>query len=232
MSELLEKFSAIKHLPIFPLPLVMVPGELVPLHIFEERYRKMLRDVEAEDGFFGLSYFEPSDSLTEAPPTGSVGCIAELRESELMPDGRSNILTLGIVRYRLVDLVDAGEPYLVGDLEFFEDEPESEAEVEPIADEVFALFERMAKAAFKLSGGRGEAPEILRTSPEALSFLITAALNFENEKKYDLLKMTSTIDRLGALKEVLTRAVTPMEESADIHTVSHTNGHSKKNLDL
>ncbi|MBK8304005.1 MAG: LON peptidase substrate-binding domain-containing protein [Chloracidobacterium sp.] len=105
-------------MPIFPLPLVMVPGELMPLHIFEERYRKMLRDVGAGDGFFGLSYFEPSNDLLEAPAAGSVGCVAELRESELMPDGRSNILTLGIVRYRLIDLIDAGEPYLVGDLEF------------------------------------------------------------------------------------------------------------------
>ncbi|MBK7392525.1 MAG: LON peptidase substrate-binding domain-containing protein [Chloracidobacterium sp.] len=232
MSEILEKFSGIKHLPIFPLPLVMVPGELVPLHIFEERYRKMLRDVEAGDGFFGLSFFEPSDDLLEAPAAGSVGCVAELRESELMPDGRSNILTLGIVRYRLIDLIDAGEPYLVGDLEFFEDETESESELEMIADEVFALFERMAKAAFKMSGGRGDAPEILRTNPEALSFLITAALNFDNEKKYDLLKMPSTIERLAVLKTVLTRAVTPMEESAEIHIVSHTNGHSKKKLDL
>ena len=232
MSEILEKLSGIKHLPIFPLPLVMVPGELVPLHIFEERYRKMLSDVEAEDGFFGLSYFEPSNDLTEAPATGSVGCVAEIRESELMPDGRSNILTLGIVRYRVIDLIDAGEPYLVGDLEFFEDETESESEVGSIADEVFGLFERMAKAAFKMSGGRGEAPEILRTSPEALSFLITAALNFDNEKKYKLLTMTSTIERLEGLKEVLTRAVKPMEESADIHVVSHTNGHSKKKLDL
>lgn len=232
MSELLEKFSGIKHLPIFPLPLVMLPGELVPLHIFEERYRKMLRDVEAGDGFFGLGYIEPSNDLIETPATGSVGCVAEIRESELMPDGRSNILTLGIVRYRLVDLTDAGEPYLVGDLEFFEDETESEAVIEPIADEVFTLFERMAKAAFKMSGGRGEAPEVLRTNPESLSFLITAALNFESEKKYDLLKMTSTIKRLGTLKTVLTRAVKPMEESAEIHTVSHTNGHSKKKLDL
>ena len=232
MSEILEKFSGIKHLPIFPLPLVMVPGELVPLHIFEERYRKMLRDVEAGDGFFGLSYFEPSNDLVEAPATGSVGCVAELRESELMPDGRSNILTLGIVRYRLNELIDSGEPYLVGDLEFFEDEAESETEVEPLADEVFVLFERMAKAAFKMSGARGETPEILQTSPEALSFLITAALNFDNEKKYKLLTTTSTIERLVTLKEVLTRAVTPMEESADIHTVSLTNGHSKKKLDL
>ncbi len=232
MSELVEKFSGIKQLPIFPLPLVMVPGELVPLHIFEERYRKMLRDVEAGDRFFGLSYFEPSDALTDTPATGSVGCVAEIRESELMPDGRSNILTLGVVRYLIADLIDAGEPYLVGDLEFFEDETENEAELDPLADEVFALFERLAKAAFKMSGGRGQAPEILRTSPEALSFLITAALNFENEKKYDLLKMTSTIERLAVLKTVLTRAVGPLEESADIHTVSHTNGHSKKKLDL
>lgn len=232
MSELLEKFSDLKHLPIFSLPLIMLPGELVPLHIFEERYRKMLRDVEAGDGFFGLSYFEPSDALTEAPAVGSVGCVAEVRESELLPDGRSNILTLGVVRYRLIDLIDSGEPYLVGDLEFFEDETESEADLDPLADEVFVLFERMAKAAFKMSGARGDAPEILRTTPEALSFLITAALNFENEKKYELLSMTSTIKRLDVLKTVLTRAVLPMEESADIHTVSHTNGHSKKKLDL
>ncbi|MEQ1923045.1 MAG: LON peptidase substrate-binding domain-containing protein, partial [Pyrinomonadaceae bacterium] len=101
MSELLEKFSDIKHLPIFPLPLVMVPGELVPLHIFEERYRKMLSDVEVGDRFFGLSFFEPSNALTEAPAVGSVGCVAEVRESELLEDGRSNILTLGVVRYRL-----------------------------------------------------------------------------------------------------------------------------------
>ncbi len=232
MSELLEKFSGIKHLPIFPLPLVMLPGELVPLHIFEERYRKMLRDVETEQGFFGLSYFEQSDALNDAPAIGSVGCVAEVRESELMPDGRSNILTLGIVRYRLIELIDAGEPYLVGDLEFFEDDAESEGEVDPLADEVFALFERMAKAAFKMSGARGQTPEILRTNPESLSFLITAALNFENEKKYEMLSMTSTVERLEVLKTVLTRAVVPMEESAEIQTVSHTNGHSKKKLDL
>jgi Lon protease-like protein len=232
MSEALDKVRGITHLPIFPLPLVMLPNELLPLHIFEDRYRQMLTDIEHEGKFFGVTLFEPQGAFVEKPPTGAVGCVAEIREAETLPDGRSNILTLGIVRYRLVDYVDAGEPYLVAEVEFFEDEKENAAELEPLADSVFNLFERMAKAAFKMSGNRGSFPEIQRTDPEALSFLITAAFNFENQKKYHLIEMTSTLERLHDLKEVLDHAVGQMEESADIQSVSRTNGHSRKKIDL
>lgn len=232
MSEVLEKVSGIKHLPIFPLPLVMLPNELLPLHIFEERYRKMLRDIEHEGKFFGVTLFEPQEGFIDRPPTGTVGCVAEIRESETMPDGRSNILTIGLVRYRLLEYVEAGEPYLIGDVEYFEDEKEDLKELDSLADEVFSLFERMAKAAFKMGGSRGTLPEIQRADPESLSFLITAAFNFENEKKYSLLEMTSTSKRLTDLKAILDQAVLRMEESAEIQTVSRTNGHSKKKLDL
>jgi len=122
--------------------------------------------------------------------------------------------------------------YLIGEVEFFEDETENNNELDPLADEVFALFERMAKAAFKMSGNRGSFPEIQRADPEALSFLITAAFNFENEKKYQLLETTSTSERLRNLKDVLDHAVGQMEESADIQSISRTNGHSKKKIDL
>ena len=232
MSEALDKVAGITRLPIFPLPLVMLPNELLPLHIFEDRYRQMLKDVEQKGNFFGVTLFEPQGSFIEKPATETVGCVAEIREAETLPDGRSNILTLGVIRYRLLDYVDAGEPYLVGEVEFFEDEKESASELEPLADNVFGLFERMAKAAFKMSGNRGSFPEIQRAGPEALSFLITAAFNFENEKKYHLLEITSTLERLSDLKEVLDHAVGQMEESAEIQTVSRTNGHSKKKIDL
>lgn len=232
MSEALKKVSGIKHLPIFPLPLVMLPNELLPLHIFEDRYQKMLRDIESEGKLFGATLFEPQESFVEKPATGSVGCVAEIRESETLPDGRSNILTFGLLRYRLINYVDAGEPYLVGEVEFFEDEKENAAKLEPLSDEVFALFERMAKAAFKMSGNRGQLPEIQRADSEALSFLITAAFNFENEKKYQMLEMTSTLERLKQLKEVLETSVVRIEESAEIHSVSKSNGHSKKKIDL
>ncbi|MFT3744396.1 MAG: LON peptidase substrate-binding domain-containing protein [Pyrinomonadaceae bacterium] len=232
MSDALEKVSGIKTLPLFPLPLVMLPNELLPLHIFEDRYRQMLRDVEHQGKFFGVIRFEPETSFDTQPAPGSVGCVAEIRESETTEDGRSNILTLGLVRFRLIDYVDSGEPYLVGDVEFFEDEIEDAAELEPLADSVFTLFERMAKAAYKMSGARGEAPEVSRTTPEALSFLISAAFSFDTDRKYKLIETTSTIERLTLLKKVLDQSVVQVEESANIQTVARTNGHSKKKIDL
>ncbi len=232
MTEALEKLAGIKHLPIFPLPLVMLPNELLPLHIFEDRYRQMLKDIEKEGNFFGVILFDTEEPFVERPAAGMVGCVAEIRESETLPDGRSNILAVGLVRFRLIEYVGEGESYLVGDVEFFEDEKEDANKLDPLSDEVFALFQRMAKAAFKMSGNRGRLPEIQQTDPEALSFLITAAFNFENDKKYRLLEMTSTIERLLELKEILNAAVVRIEESAEIQSVSRTNGHGNKKIDL
>lgn len=232
MSDALDKVSGISRLPIFPLPLVLLPGELLPLHIFEERYRQLLRDIELDRNLFGITLFEPQESFIEKPAPGTVGCVAEIRESELLADGRSNILTMGVVRYRLIDYVDSDAPYLVGDVEYFEDDPENIAETDRLADDVFRLFERMAKAAHKMSGGRGQLPEIHRTNAEALSFLITAAFNFDNDKKYRLIETTSTIERLSELKTVLDQAVEQIEDSAEIQAVSRTNGHSKKKIDI
>ncbi len=232
MSEALEKVAGIKHLPLFPLPLVLLPNELLPLHIFEPRYRQMLKDVALDKNLFGVSYFEPQESFIEKPAAGTIGCVTEVREVQTMPDGRINIVTVGVIRYRLLDYIDAGEPYLIGDLEFFEDLEEDENLLNPLSNEVFVLFRRIAKAAHKLSGERGKFPEIQRTEPQALSFLVTAAFNLENDLKYQMLETRSTIGRLERLREILFKAVDKMEDSAEIHRIAKTNGHSKKKINL
>ena len=232
MSESLEKMRGIDRLPLFPLPLVMLPNEILPLHIFENRYQQMLRDVESTNRMFGVVLFEPVEDFIERPKVGKIGCVAEIRDTDILEDGRANIVTLGVVRFRLIDYIDNGEPYYIGDVEFFGDEATDESEAGRLADEVFDLFQRIAKAAFKMSGGRGRLPDIHRGDPEQLSFLVTAAFNFENELKYELLEMTSTAERLERLRIILKKMVGQMEESADIHAVSKTNGHSKKKLDL
>lgn len=232
MSEAMDKVSGVRQLPLFPLPLVMVPNELLPLHIFEPRYRQMLTDIEDKGRFFGVILFEPANSFEDRPAEGAIGCVAEIRESEQLEDGRSNVLAIGLIRFRLIDYVASDDPYLVGDVAFFEDEKDDDADVGKLADIVFELFERMAKAAFKMSSGRGQLPKISRTDPESLSFLITTAFSFDNERKYRLLEMTSTKDRLTELREVLEQAVVQIESSAEIHTVARTNGHSKKRIDL
>jgi len=232
MSDALDKVSGLRHLPLFPLPLVLLPNEVLPLHIFEDRYRQMLKDIGDDRNLFGLPYFEPEGAYVERPATGTVGCVAEVRETETFPDGRSNLLTVGVVRFRINEYVESGDPYFVADVEYFEDEQADAELIQPLADEVFTLFERMARAAFKIGGSRGRFPEIHQTDPESLSFLITAAFNFENDKKYRLLEMTSTVQRLSELKEVLERSVAPMEENADLQVAAKHNGHSKKKIDL
>lgn len=226
MSDLLDKVEGLDQIPIFPLPLVLLPNELLPLHIFEDRYRAMLADIQRSRNIFGVILSEPKDPFIDRPPAGSVGTAALVRDAEILPDGRSNIITLGLVRFRLIDYADADQPYLVGNVEFFEDT--SEPGIEDLAVDVLTLFDRMAKAAFKLGGGRGGQPQIRHAEPEALSFLITAAFNFDNARKQALIEMTSTGERLAALKVILDSTVLQMEESAEIQTLSKTNGHSKE----
>lgn len=232
MSEASEKVTGIEHLPIFPLPLVLMPYELLPLHIFEDRYRQMLKDIELRRNLFGVNFFEPQDEFDEKPKPGSVGCVAEVRQSQTLPDERSNVVTFGLIRYRILDHVDIGTPYFSAEVEFFEDEPESNEVLDPIADEVFGLFERVAKAAFKLSGNRGRFPEVPRAEPEQLSFLVAAAFNLDNELKTQFIEMTSTSSRLTRLKGILEQAVSQMESNADITDVAKKNGHSKKPINL
>jgi ATP-dependent Lon protease len=232
MSELLEKFREIKHLPLFPLPLVLLPNELLPLHIFEPRYRQMLKDLETGGNYFGVTLFEPDETGAGRPATGTTGCLAEVRENNPLPDGASNILTMGVIRYRLIDYIDASEPYFVGDVEFFEDQEESGDELLALADNVHQLFKRVAKAAFQLSGGRGQLPDIPKSNPQELSFLIATAFNLDNALKYQMLETTSTTERLKRLHEILIQTVDKMEDSAKIQKIAQTNGHGEKKIDL
>jgi Lon protease-like protein len=236
MSEASEKVRAIKSLPLFPLSIVLLPHEILPLHIFEPRYRKMLADVQAGNRLFGLSFFDSQTTLADAalPEIGSVGCAAEVREAQTLDDGRSNILTIGTIRYRLESYVETDEPYLIARISFFEDAAAAEDEnrLSALADETFEIFMRIVNAAHELSGERGGFPDISRADPQQLSFLVAAALNLEPEIKYEFLQMRSTVDRLERLRAMLAQSVRKVEESAAINKVAKTNGHSKKKINL
>lgn len=232
MSEALEKVRGVKRLPLFPLSVVLLPDEILPLHIFEPRYRQMLRDIRLEKNMFGVSFFDASKAISDKPEIRSLGCVAEVREAQTMKDGRSNILTVGVIRYRLESYVQTDEPYLVAEVSFFEDEPESPEKTQVLADEVFALFKRMAQAAHDISGQRGRLADIPQAPPDRLSFLIAAAFNFDLNLKYELLEMRSTAERLSRLRNYLKQSVEKIEESAEISKVAKTNGHSKKKIEL
>ena len=232
MSDPTEKVLGAKYLPIFPLPIVLFPNELLPLHIFEPRYRQMLKDVQLGNNLFGISFFDSQESIADEPEKGSIGCVAEVREVQELEDGRSNILTIGIIRYVIENYVDRETPYLMAEVSYFEDFEEDTEVLKPLASEVFTLFKRIAEAAHELTGQRGKLPDIPQAEPQMLSFLVATAFNLPIEIKQNLLKSRSTFERLNKLREILVQAVEQAEASASINKVAKTNGHSNKKINL
>jgi|SRR5437870_3663983 len=232
MSEAMDKVGSIRELPVFPLPVVLFPGMPMPLHIFEPRYRKMLSDIRAAENLFGLSYFDSSSSEKDFPPAGHIGCVAEVTETQALPDGRSNILTVGVVRYRVTAYVESGEPYLMARVEYFEDDDEDEGKLTETSREVAGLFMRVAKAIRILNDERGNLPDISDTEPQKLSFLVAAAMEIESETKQELLELRSTHERLRRLRDMLNRMTSNYEERARLHSLAKGNGHGGKKIEI
>lgn len=228
----MERVRGVRELPLFPLPVVLFPGVPLPLHIFEPRYRKMLEDIRAGNNLFGLSYFDSSASDTELPPTGHVGCVAEVTETQPLPDGRSNILTVGVIRYQVEDYVQRGDPYLVAKVSFFEDEEETEEQLNERTQDVVEAFTRIARAVRIINDERANLPDISGTEPQRLSFLVAAAMEIDVDQKQELLEVRFTSERLQRLSDMLARAVTGYEERARIHELAKGNGHSGTTIDI
>ncbi|MBC7932085.1 MAG: LON peptidase substrate-binding domain-containing protein, partial [Rubrivivax sp.] len=168
MSDALDKVRGVRELPLFPLPLVLFPGVPLPLHIFEERYRRLLADVRASNNLFGLSYFDPGASIGDQPEVGHVGCATEVVEAQPMPDGRSNILTVGVARYRVTEYARSGDLYLVARVEFFEDEEGDPSLLRKRADDVTEMFMRIVRAMRAINDERSAPPQLPRDDPERL----------------------------------------------------------------
>lgn len=228
----MDKVRGLRELPIFPLPVVLFPGMPMPLHIFEERYRKMLADIHAGNNLFGLSYFDAGSSDKDMPPAGHIGCVAEVTETQALPDGRSNILTVGVVRYEAEGYVERGDPYLVVRPKYFEDEQEDESALGANSREVATMFMRVANSIRVMNDERGNLPDISDTDPQKLSFLVAAAMEIEIETKQELLESRSTSVRLHRLHDLLARVVNGYEERARLHSIAKGNGHAGKKIEI
>jgi len=231
MSEALDRVRGVRELPVFPLPLVLFPHMPLPLHIFEPRYRRMLADVRASNNLFGLSHFDPRAGA-DRPPPGHVGCATEVVEVQALPDGRSNIMTVGVARYRVEEYVETGDPYLVARVEFFEDEEEDARLLAGRAEEVADMFRRITRAMRTISGERGAPPDLPEGEPERLSFVVAAVIEMDAPAKQGLLELRSTSRRLRRLYSLLSQAVESYEGRARVHEVSKSNGHVRHGLDI
>jgi Lon protease-like protein len=139
---------------------------------------------------------------------------------------------MGVIRYRVEGYVERGEPYLVGQVSFFEDDEEDVDLLNDSSRDVAETFSRIARAVRTINDERAGLPDISDTEPQRLSFLVAAAMEIEADIKQELLELRRTSERLSRLRDMLARAVTSYEERARIHELAKGNGHSGKKIEF
>jgi Lon protease-like protein len=200
-------------LPLFPLGhTVLFPGVVLPLHVFEERYRELVRTlVELPEGTrrrFGVVAIRQGWEVGEDAVSAlhDVGCAAELRRVSRYPDGRYDIVTVGTERFRLRSVDRRSRPYLVGAVDWLPAEPPPDG-VAGLAEAVGMLFGQYVDAAAGLQGRRAEDAE-LPDDPAELAYAVAAAAVLTLEDRQALLEAETTQERLRAELRLLKRETT------------------------
>ena len=117
-----ESFKLENPIALFPLPsAVFYPGTYLPLHVFELRYRKMVKDTLNNDSLIGMVLLQPGweANYYGRPEVSPIGCVGRIAKSEQLPDGKFNILLEGLSRFRILEESD-GKPYRLVEVEFLE----------------------------------------------------------------------------------------------------------------
>ncbi|MFI1988017.1 LON peptidase substrate-binding domain-containing protein [Actinoplanes sp. NPDC020271] len=206
-------------LPVFPLSTVLFPGLVLPLHIFEERYRALVRELQArpaeppaEFGVVTLRHGsevapEPGEGPAPAPePVGTaelfeVGCTAELRHVTELPDGRFDVMTVGRRRFRVLDVAQGEEPWLTAQVEWLPDEEPPDGAATLLKPRVLAAFQTYLQLLRPSADILDQMPD----DPTVLSHLVAATAQLTLEERHALLAAPDTVARLRAELRLLNR---------------------------
>ncbi|MFB2646947.1 LON peptidase substrate-binding domain-containing protein [Raphidiopsis sp. BLCC-F218] len=189
---------AVRELPIFPLPeVVLFPTRPLPLHVFEFRYRIMMNTILESDRRFGVLMVNPINGAI-----ANVGCCAEIINYQRLEDGRMEILTLGQQRFRLLEYVRE-KPYRIGLVEWMEENPPA-LDLRPLAAEVEQILRDVVRLSSKLTDRDIELPEDLPDLPRELSYWIASNLYGVADEQQALLELQDTQARLNREAEILT----------------------------
>lgn len=201
---------ALGALRLFPLPkTVLLPGSLVPLHIFESRYREMIADCRRTDrvlaiAAIGTSPGQPCGSV-EVRPTVGVG---RLVFDQLLPDGRSIIVIKGVLRARIVEELHSDQPYRIVRAEPLPDEP---ADPVPHSGQL-ELLKHLVHRVVERLGTEGDAQELLQvcldeSDPGWLADVVAGALINDANTRQELLEQCAPLKRVDRVNAYLATAL-------------------------
>jgi uncharacterized protein len=200
-------------LPLFPLGTVLFPGMLLPLHIFEDRYKELMRDLLDGPGprQFGVIAIKKGreTGIEGVSALYEVGCAATVREAEENEQGGYEVVTVGSQRFRL-EAIDESRAYLQGDVEFLTDDEGDSAAAGRAAHLVAEAFQGYLDVLSARGLAQVSVPE-LPVEPVLLSYLVAAAMIIDLPDRQSLLAEPDSLSRLTAERAMLSRETTMLQ---------------------
>ena len=191
-----------KELPLFPLNAVLFPGGFLPLHIFEQRYRKMVKYCIRNESSFGIVMIKEGEEVGETVTPCKVGTAVDLVDVDRFPDGQMNIVTSGHSRFEILEINDE-LPYLVARVRMLDSlDAEPDTSLEEIAAETRELYIEYETLSSYLRFG-WQPPEENPQHPQQLAYQIGTRLRISLEAKQNLLEITSFDELLRREIEIL-----------------------------
>jgi uncharacterized protein len=194
----------VAEIPLFPLDVVLFPNMILPLHIFEERYKEMVQRCVRESLPFGVVLVREIAPGTNRVETFPVGCTARIARVERLPDGCMNIEVIGENRFRILDTHEQF-PYRVGLTEPYPDSAADDSDALTAAtDEAQTLLREFLVRSLELMGQEVGEFELPR-DPEQIAFAAACVLPLSNPNKQEILAERDAHARLTAVRQLLTR---------------------------
>jgi len=187
-------------LPLFPLNTVLFPGQLLPLHIFEERYKLMIKHCLEGDGAFGVVLIREGNEVGEMAMPYEVGTVARIRKVDQLEGGKMDLLCLGEARFKITALNEE-QPFLSASFEIWPWRPLEPEEVEPRSSQLKGLLTRYIKLLAAVTRNPVNL-EDLPADPLLLADLAAIALQVPNREKQQMLAepgLSEFIDTCTAL---------------------------------
>ena len=193
-------------IPIFPLPkTVLLPGEVLPLHIFEPRYRALVRDAVATHKVIGIVEVEPGfeSELPGSPPVRGMGCIGYIASHEELPDGRFLLWLLGLERFRILEELTVGTDYRQVRVHYepTTESPKRLAEIREVRRELRDLLPGLVE--LENAAVDQFARHVAEVSDTQLIALACQILDIRSDRKQEVLEADSLSERFLLLYEDL-----------------------------
>ncbi len=204
-------------LPLFPLNTVLFPGAILPLHIFEERYKLMIARCIEERRPFGILLIRKGYEVGDTAEPFDVGTTAHIARVDELEEGKMNLVCLGGKRFRTVRVVSE-EPYLTGEVEFLSSTSADDLKAKELSDDAGSLFAEYVRLYLAMSNQWARSVE-MPGEPDGLADFIGARLGVAPQVKQRLLEELSARTRLALEVQILGEAIremTPRVEEARI----------------